>query len=312
MTQQFDFTPRPDCICGEQLAEDAVLVEKQFPQGRIVFRRCRVCGSYIQSPCLAPSSLAAWYDSADYRGGGNTLGAGYLDYASGESQRRVEARIRYRRDLAPYLPVSARVLEIGAASGALLAELREHKHIPFGCDLSSAFSESARQHYGLDVKVCDWLDFDISDFDMDAVVLLGTISNLTKLGPSLERVSKKLKPGGFIFFNFPAADSWPVKLYREHMWMFTPSVMQFMTGCGMRLALERAGLTVEQQAMDRQSPTLSKLVGHARLGFIYPFIVRTGLADAALPFGVPLPGIVAVRARPNPEAVSNSVVDDQT
>lgn len=300
MIQKFDFDSRPDCICGASLDNATSMVERNLPQGKVTFRRCGTCGTYIQSPCLTPLSLTTWYNSADYQGGGKTLGAGYLDYARGERQRRAEARQRYRRDLAPYLPPSARVLEIGAASGALLAEVREHGHVPMGCDLSSVFAESAHQHYGLDVSVCDWLDLDIPDSSLDAIILLGTVSNLASLYTSLEKVRRKLKPDGFIFFNFPASDGWPAKLYGRRMWMFTPSVMQFMTCRGMQLVLEKADLQVEWQGMDRQSPTLSKLIGHARLGFLYPLIDRAGLSDAAPPFGVPLPGIVAVRARPAP------------
>lgn len=298
MIQKFDFDSRLHCICGASLDNATSVVEKSLPQGKVAFRRCEKCGTYIQSPRLTASSLATWYNSADYQGGGKTLGVGYLDYARGERQRRVDAMLRYKRDLAPYLPSSARVLEIGAASGALLAELREHGHVPMGCDLSTVFAESARQHYNLDVSVCDWLDLDIPDAYLDAVILLGTASNLASLDTSLEKIRRKLKPDGFIFFNFPAADSWPAKLYGRRMWMFTPSVMQFMTCHGMRLALEKAGMQVEWQGTDRQSPTLSKLIGHARLGFLYPLIDRVGLSNVAPPFGIPLPGIVAVRARP--------------
>lgn len=304
--QKFDFDQRLDCICGAAVDEDAAVVEKYLPQGKVVFRRCNACKTYIQSPRLTPLSLTTWYNSAEYQGGDKTLGVGYLDYARGERQRRAEAKLRYRRDLASYLPPSARVLEIGAASGALLAEVREHGHAPIGCDLSSVFAESARQRYGLDVSVCDWLDLEIPDGHLDAIVLLGTVSNLANLNSSLEKARKKLKPNGFIFFNFPVADGWPAKLYGRRMWMFTPSVMQFMTCRGMQLALKKAGLHVEWQGMDRQSPTLSKLVGHARLGFLYPLIDLCGLSDVATPFGIPLPGIVAVRARLSTDVISSS------
>lgn len=154
-----------------------------------------------------------------------------------------------------------------------------------------------RARYQLDVVVTDWLDLDVADASLDAIVLLGTFSNLADPGRCLRRARDKLRPDGFLFFNFPAADSGVARLYGEHMWMFTPSVMQFATRQGVRSALERAGLRIEAMRVDRQSPTFAKIAGHARLGVLYPWIERCGLAEAALPFGLPLPGIVAVRAR---------------
>lgn len=90
------------------------------------------------------------------------------------------------------------------------------------------------------------------------------------------------------------------------MWIFTPNVLQFMICRGMELA----GLQVERQGMDRQSPTLSKLIGHACHCFLYHLIDRAGLSDAAPPFGVPLPGIVSVRARANTEVIFRSARHD--
>lgn len=294
---EFEFEQRPLCICGTPLPADAAAVTKRFERGAVRFLRCASCASWIQSPRLSARALAAWYDSADYQGGAGVRGVGYLDYMQDERQRGVEAGRRYRRDLAPHLPPGSRVLEVGAATGTLLAELRDHGHLPLGCDLSERFAAAARARYQLDVVVTDWLDLDVADASLDAIVLLGTFSNLADPGRCLRRARDKLRPDGFLFFNFPAADSGVARLYGEHMWMFTPSVMQFATRQGVRSALERAGLRIEAMRVDRQSPTFAKIAGHARLGVLYPWIERCGLAEAALPFGLPLPGIVAVRAR---------------
>lgn len=303
MNRDFAFEERSDCICGARLDGDDD-VTKTFSRGAVTFRHCRNCGSYVQAPRLTSSSLSAWYDSPDYQGNGTIRGVGYLDYANSERQRRSEAAMRYRRDLAPYLRPASTVLEIGASSGALLAELRDQGHAVLGCDLSQVFAETARQVYGLNISISDWLDVDVPDSSCDAIVLLGTISNLAALDASLLKARRKLNPDGFILFNFPAADSWPARLYGRRMWMFTPSVMQFMTRRGAREALARAGLRVESEATDRQSPTISKLLGHARLGFLHRLAESTGISKFALPFPLPLPGIVAMRARPERDAAN--------
>lgn len=300
----FEFSPRTECVCGASVGGSPDVLKK-LPQGSVGFRRCPDCGSYVQSPALTMRSLSAWYDSAEYQGGAGVRGVGYSDYAGDEQQRRIEARRRYARDLAPYLGQGARVLEVGAATGSLLAELREQGHAPLGCDLSERFAAQAHKWYGLQVAVGDWLDLQVADGSLDGIVLLGTISNLSDLDGCLRRARAQLKPSGFLFFNFPAADSVLARLYGDSYWMFTPSVMQFMTRRGMTAALKRAGFGIDRQGIDRQSPTFAKLAGHARLGFVHPLLKRLRLADTALPMSLPLPGIVAVRARPLNDGPAN-------
>ena len=297
MYQQFNFSQRHQCICGDRLNPGSKKVEKFFLQGRVTFQQCGSCGTFIQAPQLDDQSLKEWYDSIAYQGGNGKRGIGYINYTSDEEQRAAEASLRFRRDFAPYLPSSARFCEIGAASGALLAEARSHGHIPLGCDLSEKFVVAAAQHFGLRITKCDWLSYEIEHKSLDAIVMLGTISNLANLQQSLEKAREKLRESGFLFFNFPAADSLPARLYGKNMWMFTPSVAQFMTRAGVNKLLAATGFKIEHLAVDRQAPTLSKLLGHAKIGFLYPFFKKIGLSGLSPVFAVPVPGVLAVRAR---------------
>jgi SAM-dependent methyltransferase len=292
----FAFVPRSRCICGAQLSGTSAEVARRLPSGEVSFRSCTACGSWVQSPMLTAASHSAWLDSSDYQGAERKRGVGYADYARDERQRALEAALRYRRDIAPYLRPRSRVLEVGCASGTLLAEIARHGHEVIGCDLSARFAQAARRLYGLDVTVADWLDLALPPASLDAVLLLGTVSNLRCLGECLERARGQLRPGGMLFFNFPAADSLPARLYGKRMWMFTPSVMQFMTRRGVAAALDRAGLAIAACRTDRQAPSLGKLIGHARLVGLYPLFDRLGLLDVRVPVALPIPGVLAVRA----------------
>jgi len=302
----FAFVPRTHCICGTPLAcrtpraEQSAEIVRHLPYGEVRFRRCAACGSWLQAPVLNPAALAAWCNSPDYQGSEHNPGIGYADYARDERQRAIEARHRYRHDIAPHLPKQARVLEVGCASGTLLGEIARHGHSVLGCDLSERFAQTARRLHNIDVAVADWLDLDVPDATLDAILLLGTISNLPRLDESLARARRQLRPGGMLFFNFPAADSLVARLYGSRMWMFAPSVMQFMTRGGITTALDRAGFRIASSAIDRQAPGFGKILGHARLMRLYPLFARLGLIDAAIPLALPIPGVYAVRAvRPN-------------
>jgi SAM-dependent methyltransferase len=295
----FEYVDRSSCVCGAALAAGTRVVEKISAWGVVRFRQCGSCDSWCQSPQISPRSLAAWYDSDEYQGSSERHGSIYANYLADEPERLTEARYRYRRDLSPNLPATgARVLEIGCATGSLLAVMREAGHIVAGLDLSRRFADAARELHGLDVQVGDILDAALPHASFDMVVMLGTISNLTGLGAALERIRALLTPRGSLVFNFPAADSPVARLYGEGYWMFTPSVSTFLTERGCRLALGRAGVTWCRSRVDRQMPSVRKLLTHAKLGALLRAGARFGM-DGAAPLGpLPIPGVQIVWATP--------------
>ncbi|MSQ99181.1 MAG: class I SAM-dependent methyltransferase, partial [Xanthomonadales bacterium] len=240
--KKFEYEDRQQCICGEVIVLGSDAIVREYAWGPITFKRCAACGTWAQSPMVAASSLTNWVESDDYRGSENKAGVGYVNYAADEASRLEDARIRYRRDLMPILPERARVLEVGCASGSMLAVMREHGHEVSGVDLSRHFVEAAHSLHGLDVICGDVLEADLPNDAFDLILLLGTISNFRALGPALERLRRLLRPRGALVFNFPdAASLWVTLLYRERFWMYTPSVFNFMTQAGVAAALRRAG-----------------------------------------------------------------------
>lgn len=288
----FRYVPRDHCVCGADLQGAKRQVTKTASWGEIRFVCCPECRSLIQSPQIATPSLAAWYDSSEYRSQGRSGGA-YLDYGADEAYRRMEAGSRYERDLAPYLCPGASVLEVGCATGSLLDLLNQQGHEAVGVDLSAYFASQARRHYGLDVIVGDLLTVNLIAKSFRMVVMLGTISNLQDLPRHLERIHQLLADGGILFFNMPEAGSWPARIYGHRFWMFAPSVSSFLTCKGVCTALDRAGFQIIRSRIDFQRPTLSKLMGHAGLHRLYALVNRSGLASASFKRSLPIPGIKA-------------------
>lgn len=295
----FEYVERSSCVCGAALAAATRAVERPSPWGSVRFRQCLACASWCQSPQISPRSLAAWYDSDEYQGSSERRGSIYANYLADEPERLVEARYRYRRDLSPNLPATgARVLEIGCATGSLLAVMREAGHTVAGLDLSRRFADAARELHGLDVQVGDILDAPLPPASFDMVVMLGTISNLTRLGDALERIRALLTRRGSLVFNFPAADSLVARLYGERYWMFAPSASTFLTERGCRLGLEAAGLAWRRGRTDRQMPSVRKLMTHAGLGAVLRASAKLGLDGTAPLAPLPIPGVRIVWATP--------------
>lgn len=297
MPSQFEYEERSHCICGQPLSGAGECVQKDFPWGELRFLHCGHCGSWCQSPQISFGALTAWFNSVDYYGSNSRRGTAYVSYISDEKNRLEEAKVRYERDIKPELPKQARILEIGCATGSLLAVLRDAGHEVMGLDLSSAFSEAAWKFHGISVGIGDPVSVDLPLEYFDAVMLFGTLGNLQNLPEYLFRIRQVLKQDGVLIVNFPDANSWIVKyVYRSRFWMFTPSVNCFMTSLGCVEALTRSGFSVQSLICDRQKPSFQKLLGHSKMDFLIPFLAAVGLGSAAMPFSIPLPGIRLLKA----------------
>jgi SAM-dependent methyltransferase len=299
VSHAFTYIERQNCVCGSALAPSDPVIEKTFAWGNVRFVNCSRCFSWIQSPQVSVESLTSWYDSEDYQSAGASKDGAYLDYASEEQQRRDEARSRFYRDLAPTLKPKSRVLEVGCASGSLLSVLGDAGHEVYGIDLSAKFAEQARCLYGIPVEVGDFLAYHGTNGPFDLVMMLGTVSNLQDAEKHLAHAGRLLKPGGWLYFNMPIANSLVARLYGKNYWMFAPSVTNFFTEQGIRAALDRAGFRIVKVRHDRQMPTVSKLLGHARVQWAYPLAMRLGVTRLTAPFSLPIPGIIAVWATPH-------------
>ena len=294
---KFAYVGRLVCACGEPLESRGRAIRTTAAWGEVSFVRCTACGNWCQSPQIEPATLSAWYDSDDYQGSARRRGSVYVNYLEDEPERMVEARQRYQRDIAPFLPnEGGRVLEVGCATGSLLAVVREAGHEVVGLDLSRRFVDAARTLHGLDVRVGDVSAVDIPERHFDVILLFGTISNLADLPRSLARIHRLLKSRGTLILNYPAADALVARIYGSRFWMFAPSVATFLSEQGCRTTLAHAGFTVLRSRTDRQRPSLSKLLNHARMHPVLSLLQRLGLAHRHLPFAIPIPGVRIVWA----------------
>lgn len=292
----FEYRSRTHCICGSSLEAAPSDVIKETVCGNVYFARCSVCGSYSQSPQITTESLSKWYDSDEYQGGSGQTGSAYVNYEQDEQARVHEARGRFRKYIAPFLPKNANVLEIGCATGSLLSVVREYGHKTLGIDLSPRFAEVARRIHGLDVIAGDFMTLALEPESFDAIILLGTASNMQDLPSALSKIRGLLKHNGFVLFNYPHADSLIARVYGLRYWMYAPSVSNFMTVTGCLKMLEQAQFTTASISTDTQQPSLGKLLHHSNLDRFIPRRFEN-LVNRPIPFAVPIPAITLVRAQ---------------
>jgi len=294
----FEYSLRTHCVCGSILSEFMPTIRRDVEWGEVKFIQCKRCRSWCQSPQITPASISDWYDSDEYRGGANVSGSAYVDYLKDESCRLREGHKRYQRDLVNYLPEkNAKVLEVGCATGSLLAAIREYGHDVTGIDISPRFAKEAKELYDLDVQVGDMASADFPQQHFDMIILLGTVSNLQDIPTTLIRIRKMLKIGGALIFNFPDANSLTARLYGERYWMFAPSVGTFMTTDCCKKLLSTAGFDEINIKIDYQMPSFSKVLNHSKLSQLIPVSKIFSHRFNSFPFLLPIPGVKLARAR---------------
>jgi SAM-dependent methyltransferase len=297
MQDRFTYVTRTTCVCGEQIDTAPVKVTKATSWGPVRFVECAACASVVQSPQIAPESLAEWFSSPRYyEAAGQSAGGPYLDYLADEAQRQREAHGRYDRELRGLLPDRANVLEVGSATGSMLAVLARHGHQVTGIDLSKPFVEAAKRLNGVSVVRTNFLEYR-PEAAFDMIIMLGTVSNFPDIGDAFRHCHALLRPGGQIYFNTPLAGSWPARVYGARFWMYSPSCSTLLSRRACTLVVERAGFRVTRIGVDRQMPSLAKLAGHLRMRPLYALLKSLRLAHRTPGFAWPVPGIVVVVAR---------------
>ncbi len=105
--------------------------------------------------------------------------------------------------LASRLRRGARVLDIGCGSGRDLLWLKERGFNPTGFERSPGLAEMAEEHSGCPVIKGDFLLEDFSGFQVDAIVLVGSLVHVRKneLAPALGRICRALAVGGVLYVS---------------------------------------------------------------------------------------------------------------
>ena len=133
--------------------------------------------------------------------------------------------------LAPHLRPASRIVDVGCATGGLLAELqrRGFNHL-LGLDPSPVCAAIARRLYGIEVRTMTIHELTTLEEGFDVAVLIGVFEHLPELDESITSLIKILKPGGLLYVEVPDAGSYhkhfgaPYQfLSIEHVNFFSPA-----------------------------------------------------------------------------------------
>lgn len=132
----------------------------------------------------------------------------YADRAGRESPYDLARFAAMADACAPHIALhGARVLDIGCATGGLLAAFRERgATLVHGLDPSAACARAAAQLYGIDVAVGALGALPPLPAPFDVVSLVGVVEHVRDVRPALDRVRALLTPQGSVFVEVPDAE----------------------------------------------------------------------------------------------------------
>jgi len=230
------------------------------------------------------------------------------------------SRFREVTDIvAPHLRRDHRLLDIGCATGGLLAEFKRRGFVNLlGVDPSPSCAKLTERLYGIPAKALSISTLDQLDEPADVAILTGVLEHIRDVDSSIGSVKSCLRDGGFIYFEVPDATRYdrhfsaPFQLFSmEHVNYFSPvSLGNLMARHGFSVvftkrlirhlspqAIEPAigGLfRLDSSTMNRASlvrdeetePALERYIGQSR---VLEEKIRSridALADAAMPLAV--------------------------
>jgi 2-polyprenyl-3-methyl-5-hydroxy-6-metoxy-1,4-benzoquinol methylase len=192
-------------------------------------------------------------------------GGGYEDdrsqtYASAAEveDRRRDARVRLAF-IHPFAP-GGRLLDVGAAGGAFVAEAQAAGYAATGVEPAPAFAAFARERLGVDVRTATIEDADLEPQSFDVVGMWHVLEHLHEPAATLARVHEALRPGGHLAVEVPNAGStiaramgpaWPMLEPEVHVAQYTAAALQAV--------MRSAGLEVVHVSATTIAPYLRPL-----------------------------------------------------
>ena len=219
--------------------------------GGFAYVRCRGCGLLQMNPQPALEAVAARY--------GERHGADYLAYELANEpaflalQRLTLADLGFP-DLEAGLKAAAAargkppaVLDVGCATGALLADLRDRGWDARGVELCAPSAAYARSARGLDVRACSLEAAAWPEAAFDLVHASHLIEHLNAPRAFLDEVRRVLAPGGRLIVTTPNAAGWQARWFGpawrsaifDHLYLFSLKTLNAM--------LAAAGFRVERR-----------------------------------------------------------------
>ncbi len=169
-------------------------------EGVGLWESCKHCGLVVNRSGVDPAQVDDFYN-AEYVAK-NSYSAGELLSARQHFEQRLETIRPVADALTPYLSSTARVFELGAATGELLYLLRDRVRYCHGNEINQLYANFIRTDLGIDASHDDYLALDVGE-KFDVVISINTVDHMEHTRGVLEKLYGDLTPGGVLYLEVP-------------------------------------------------------------------------------------------------------------
>ena len=230
----------PCNLCGSDLFKASVNC------GDFSYVRCRRCTLVQMNPQPVVDEVKKRY--------GERSGKDYLNYELSNEENFLNLALLGLKDLdfdrietELMKTAKPRVLDIGCATGALLAVLRERGWECIGVEISGPQAEYARKSKNLDIKELPLAENHFPDSSFQVVHASHLIEHLNDPAALLEEVNRILAPEGFFFVSTPNIAGLQARLFGrnwrsaifDHLYLFSIKTLPAL--------LKKKGFIIEKQ-----------------------------------------------------------------
>jgi SAM-dependent methyltransferase len=183
--------------------------------------------------------------------------------------------------IAPHVKgTDARILDVGCASGRLLATLRTRGFgNVMGLDPSPSCAATAKRLYGIDVKAMTLDALARTGERFDLVILVGVLEHLRDLDAAFAQLRRLLSPGGLLYVEVPdvtAFADWPNAPYQD----FSTEHINFFSPASLRNLMRRHGFVPEFVEQNHREQSYRTVMSN--ISAVYRMVEET--ADAPIEF----------------------------
>ncbi len=233
---------------------------------------CGACGFVRTDPLPAPGALAAWYAGhyrTDYKGVARPR-LQHVWRAAGHALDRLAFA-------APFVRPGARTLDVGAGGGEFVALLARQGFDAHGVEPDDGYAGFARQTYGVDVRT-GTIDALPEGADWELVTLFHVLEHLADPVVALERLRRRLAPGGTLVIEVPNVEH----LRCAPSNLFFAAHVHYFSGRTLARAAALAGLEPVSPWPPARAPNLRVAFRAATLPSRRPASANPGIGEAAL------------------------------
>jgi len=232
---------------------------------------CDECGTWYRTPRPTAEDLIGIYDQDYYDAWGldedESIARGTKEATFAGTLRRLERMVGQPDNRKPAL------LDVGAATGLLLAAAEKGGWDPYGVELNPYSADVLRGRYGPErVFEGELTACTFPDASFDAITMTDVIEHVLDVSGTLRTAARLLRPGGVLCITTPRVDTLSRRLMGRRWLHFKEEHIQYLTGQAIERALQVVGFDDIRVRGHAKSLSLDYL--HAQLQ-TYPHWILT-------------------------------------